>query len=72
MSLIYIAKKILFNKCEYTKDDGSLSQNVLLKLYQNNVFSSTINALKRRQKVWRQEQIEKLESKNWTEWTTTI
>ena len=47
-NLIYRAKKNRSNECQYTKDDVCLSQNFLLKLSQNNAFSSIINALKRR------------------------
>ena len=49
--LIYRAKKNRSNKSQYTKEDVCLSQNFLLKLAQNNAFSSTINALKRTQKL---------------------
>ena len=50
-NLIYRDKKNRSNECQYTKDNACLSQNLLLKLSQNNAFSSTINALKRRQKL---------------------
>ena len=50
-NLIYRAKKNRSNECQYNKDDVCLSQNLLLKLSQNNAFSSTLNALKRRQKL---------------------
>ena len=50
-NLIYRAKKNRSDKSQYTKDDVCLSQSFLLKLSQNNAFSSTINALKRTQKL---------------------
>ena len=50
-NLFYRAKKNRSDKSQYTKDDVCLSQNFLLKLSQNNAFSSTINALKRTQKL---------------------
>ena len=50
-NLIYRAKKNRSDKSQYTKDDVCLSQHFLLKLSQNNTFSSTINALKRTQKL---------------------
>ena len=50
-NLIYRAKKNRSDKSQYTKDDVCLSQNFLLKLSQNNAFSSTINAIKRTQKL---------------------
>ena len=50
-NLIYRAKKNRSDKSQYTKDDVCLSQNFLLKLSQNNAFFSTINALKRTQKL---------------------
>ena len=60
-----------FQKSQYTKEDVCLSQNFLLKLAQNNAFSSTINALKST-KVRCQEQIEKLKSNNWPKRTPAI
>ena len=50
-NLLYRAKKNRTSKCQYTKEDVCLSQNFLLKLAQNNAFSSTINELKRTQKL---------------------
>ena len=49
--LKYRAKSNRSNKSQNTKEDVCLSQNFLLKLAQNNAFSSTINALKRTQKL---------------------
>ena len=50
-NLFYRAKKNRSDKSQYTKDDVCLSQNFLLKLSQKNIFSSTIKALKRTQKL---------------------
>ena len=50
-NLIYRAKKNRSNKCQYTKDYVCLSQNFLLKLSQNNAFSSTTSAFRRTKKL---------------------
>ena len=50
-NLIYRAKQNRSQRSQYTKEDVCLSQNFLLKLAQNNAFSSTINALKRTQNL---------------------
>ena len=50
-NLKYRAKRNRSNKSQNAKEDVCLSQNFLLKLAQNNAFSSTINALKRTQKL---------------------
>ena len=46
-----MSKKNRSNKSQYTKEDVCLSQSFLLKLAQNNAFSSTINAMKRTLKL---------------------
>ena len=46
-----MSKKNRSNKSQYTKEDVCLSQCFLLKLAQNNAFTSTTNALKRTLKL---------------------
>ena len=71
VNLIYRAKKNRSSKCQYTKDDVLVS-NFSVEGVSKECFLFNNQCIKKKTKVGRQEQIEKLESNNWPKRTPTI